>query len=107
MLGETAARSKVAMLDRNVRLPAMLGTRKSTVRPLPQSATHAAHPVTDAIELAALRERAVQHQRLDPLRMGGGEQDRGRPALRFTEQRGLLHAGGIHHCPDVLGTLLD
>ena len=41
------------------------------------------------------------------LRIGGGEQDAHRPALREPEQRGALGAGGVHHGADVVHALLE
>ena len=41
------------------------------------------------------------------LGIGGGEQDAHRPALRESEQRGALRAGGVHHRADVVHAILQ
>jgi hypothetical protein len=50
---------------------------------------------------------AVKHQRRRALGVGRGEQRRLRTALRDTEQRRALRAGGIHDGRDVIDHLLE
>jgi hypothetical protein len=54
-----------------------------------------------------VRERAVQDERAHACRVGGGEQQAGRPALGAAEQDRTLHSGGVHHRPQAVHPRLD
>ena len=48
------------------------------------------------------RRRGVEDRRSDPLRMAGGEEERQRPTLGHSEDRGPFGVRGVHHGADVI-----
>ena len=92
------------------------GAKREKIEPSPHCSTIVPHRLGALLGAPADRvvvapdgagERREQHERADPLRVGGGEQHRHRAALHDRHQVRALRAGRVHHGVDVVDVLLE